>query len=356
MSNPFKEISLTDGSIIRVILWILFFYGLYYFRSIVFMLFLSVIIASVVDRIVVFLKRFNVPRAVTVMVFYLISLSLIFSLFYFFLPVTIEYISTTLKKIPEFLNNLDSIKYSSINFLNSNKLSSFSSYVNNLDTDQLVKLSQDKILSMGGIISTTSSFIGFMVNFVLTLVVSFYISINEKGIHNFLRLISPRKYENYIESLVERSQRKISNWFLGQIISAICVSILVYITLIILGIPFAFSISLLAFVFELLPILGIVSASVPALFFAWNTGGLYLMITTLVCFFIISQISSYFIYPKIVGKLSGVPTIMIIVSVIMGAMLAGFWGALIAIPVSTIIMEILEDYKKRKEDEQFILY
>ena len=80
------------------------------------------------------------------------------------------------------------------------------------------------------------------------------------------------------------------------------------------------------------------------------------MVITLICFFLISQISSYFIYPKIVGKLAGVPTIMIIISVIMGAMVAGFWGALIAIPASTIIMDILEDYKKRKEDEQFILY
>lgn len=350
------KIDISDKSIIKVILWILFFYGLYYFRSIVFVLFLSVIIASVVDRLVGFLRRFNIPRAVTVVVFYLLSLFLIFILFYFFLPSTIEYISTTLKKLPEFLNNLDSIKYSSIKFLDSNKLSSFSSFVNNLDTNQLVKLTQDKILSMGGIISTTSSFIGFMINFVLTLVISFYISINEKGVHNFLRLVSPRRYENYVESLVERSQRKISNWFIGQIISAICVSVLVYITLIILHIPFAFSISILAFLFELLPILGIVSASIPALFFAWNVGGVYLMFITLICFFVISQISSYFIYPKIVGKLAGVPTIMIIVSVIMGAMVAGFWGALIAIPVSTIIMEILEDYKKRKEDEQFILY
>lgn len=350
------KIDISDKSIIRVILWILFFYGLYYFRSIVFVLFLSVILASVVNRIVSFFKRFNVPRAVTVVAFYLLSLFSIFIVFYFFLPGAIEYISTTLKKLPEFLNNLDSIKYSSIKFLDSNKLSSFSSFVNNLDTNQIVNLVQGKILSMGGIISTTSSFIGFMINFVLTLVISFYISINEKGVHNFLRLVSPRKYENYIESLVERSQIKISNWFIGQIISAVCVSILVYITLLILGIPFAFSISLLAFVFELLPILGIVSASIPALFFAWNVGGMYLMVITLICFFLISQISSYFIYPKIVGKLAGVPTIMIIISVIMGAMVAGFWGALIAIPVSTIIMEILEDYKKRKEDEQFILY
>ena len=351
-----NKIDISDKSIIKVILWILFFYGLYYFRSIVFVLFLSVIIASVVDRVVNLLKRFRFPRLLSVVIFYLLSLGLVFLLFCFFLPTAIEYIGSTIKKLPEFLNNLDSIKSSSIKFLDSNKLSAFSSFANNLDTNELANMAQSKILSTGGIVASTSSLIDFLVNFVLTLVISFYISINEKGVHNFLRLISPRKYENYIESLVQRSQRKISNWFIGQIVSAFCVAVMVYITLIILGIPFALSISILAFIFELMPILGIVSASIPALFLAWNVGGVSLMVITLVCFFIISQISSYFIYPKIVGKLAGIPPIMIIVSVIMGAMVAGFWGALIAIPVSTIIMEILDDYRKKKENEQFILY
>ena len=105
-----------------------------------------------------------------------------------------------------------------------------------------------------------------------------------------------------------------------------------------------------------MPILGTISAAIPALFFAWNIGGFSLFFITLICFFVISQISSYFIYPKIVGKLAGIPTLMIIISVFMGATIAGFWGALIAIPVSAIVMEILDDYKKKKEDEQFILY
>jgi predicted PurR-regulated permease PerM len=351
-----NKIDISDKSIIKVILWILFFYGLYYFRSIVLVLFLSVIIASVVDRVVNLFKRFKVPRLVTVIVFYLVSLGVVFLLFYFFLPTAIEYIGSTIKKLPEFLNNLNSIKYSSIKFLDANKMSAFSSFANNLNTNELASIAQSKILSTGGIIASTSSLIGFLINFVLTLVISFYISINEKGVHNFLRLVSPRKYENYIESLVDRSQRKISNWFIGQIVSAFCVAVMVYIVLIIIGIPFAFSISILAFIFELMPILGIVSAAIPALFLAWNVGGISLMVVTFICFFIISQISSYVIYPKIVGKLAGIPPIMIIISVIMGAMVAGFWGALIAIPVSTIIMEILDDYKKKKENEQFILY
>jgi predicted PurR-regulated permease PerM len=320
------------------------------------MLFLSVIIASVVDRVVVFFKRFQVPRAITVIIFYLISLSVIFILFYFFLPRIIDYVGTTIKMIPNFLNSLDSLKYSSINFFNSNKMTSFSAYANSLNTNQLVSLAQDKILNASGLIAGTSSFINFLVNFILTLVISFYISINERGVHNFLRLISPRKYENYIESLVERSERKISNWFIGQIIYAFCVGLLIYITLLILKIPFALPIALVTCIGETMPMVGIFSGSILSLFFAYNVGGMSLMIITLISILVISQICSYVIFPKIVGKLAGIPTIMTIVSIIMGAILAGFWGALIAIPVSAIVMEILDDYKKRKEDEQFILY
>ncbi len=345
------KIEISGGTIVKIILWILFFYGLYYFKSLVFLLFLSVIIASVVDRLVVFLKRFKIPRIITVISFYLISLSLIFLLFYFFLPTIIDYIGSTIKRLPDFLNNLEAFKSSSINFLNSNSLSSFA---NNIK--EVASIIQGKILNTRGIIAGSASFFDFLINFVLTLVVSFYISVNEKGIHDFVKLVSPRKYENYIESLVQRSQVKISNWFIGQLISAFFVSILVYITLIVLGIPFSFPITILAFVFELMPILGTISAAIPALFFAWNIGGFSLFFITLICFFVISQISSYFIYPKIVGKLAGIPTLMIIISVFMGATIAGFWGALIAIPVSAIVMEILDDYKKKKEDEQFILY
>lgn len=350
------KIEISDRSIIKVILWILFFYGLYYFRSIVFILFLSVIIASVVDRVVVFFKRFKVSRVITVIIFYLLSLSILFFSFYFFLPRLINYVGNTIKLIPAFLNGLDYLKSSSINFFNSNKLTSFSDYVNNVNTNQLAYLAQDKILNASGLIAGTSSFINFLVNFILTLVISFYISINEKGVHNFLILISPRKFENYIESLVERSERKISNWFIGQIIYAFCVGLLIYLTLLILKIPFALPIALITAIGEIMPMVGIFSGSVLALFFAFNVGGVSLMIITLVSILIISQICSYVIYPKIVGKLAGIPTIMTIVSIVMGAILAGFWGALIAIPVSAIVMEILSDYKKRKEDEQFILY
>lgn len=350
------KIEISGGTIVKIILWILFFYGLYYFKSLVFLLFLSVIIASVVDRLVVFLKRFKIPRIITVISFYLISLSLIFLLFYFFLPTIIDYIGSTIKRLPDFLNNLEAFKSSSINFLNSNPNFSISSFANNIDTKEVASIIQGKILNTRGIIAGSASFFDFLINFVLTLVVSFYISVNEKGIHDFVKLVSPRKYENYIESLVQRSQVKISNWFIGQLISAFFVSILVYITLIVLGIPFSFPITILAFVFELMPILGTISAAIPALFFAWNIGGFSLFFITLICFFVISQISSYFIYPKIVGKLAGIPTLMIIISVFMGATIAGFWGALIAIPVSAIVMEILDDYKKKKEDEQFILY
>ena len=64
------KIEISGGTIVKIILWILFFYGLYYFKSLVFLLFLSVIIASVVDRLVVFLKRFKIPRIITVISLY----------------------------------------------------------------------------------------------------------------------------------------------------------------------------------------------------------------------------------------------------------------------------------------------
>jgi predicted PurR-regulated permease PerM len=66
---------------------------------------------------------------------------------------------------------------------------------------------------------------------------------------------------------------------------------------------------------------------------------------------VISQISSYILYPKIVGKFVGIPTVVIIIAVVVGAEVAGFWGVLISIPVATIVVELLQDFKKLKEEQ-----
>ncbi|MEN9338420.1 MAG: hypothetical protein RI945_145 [Candidatus Parcubacteria bacterium] len=344
-----NKIEISSRSIIKAILVILLFYGFYYFQSLIFILFISIILASVADRIAIFAKnKLRFPRALSISLLYLIFVGLTVLMLYTFMPMFINYIVDTIRELPRLLDSFKAIHTES-NSWYSNFLSYIINTVNNVDANSLLINAKDWIFKTS--IASSSSVFNFFVNFVLTFVISFYIALSEKGVSDFLRLISPKKYENYVVSLFERTQKKISGWFFGQIVVAFIVAVLVYIVLLILNIPFALYIALLAFVFEIMPIAGVTTASIPAVFFAWNMGGYYLALVALICFFIISQISSYILYPKIVGKFVGLPTVIILIAVVVGAEVAGFWGILISIPVATIVMELLQDFKKLKEEQ-----
>ena len=49
-----------------------------------------------------------------------------------------------------------------------------------------------------------------------------------------------------------------------------------------------------------------------------------------------------------VRKIVGIPPIIVIIALIVGVQLAGFLGLILAVPVATVLMELLSDYSKKK--------
>ena len=341
-----NKIEISDNTIVRSILWIIFFFALFYFKSIVLVLFLSVVMASVVNRFASVLKKIKIPRYISIVSFYLIFLGFIFFVVYNFFPASLKYIGTSISSLPALLDSFKTFSPSSSAWY-SNFLSYLVDYAKAIDPNLLSEKIKSWLFNTS--IANSTSIVTIVSDFFMMLIISFYISFSETGIQNFIRLISPKKYEDYMISLFARVERKISSWFLGQILVAFIIALCIYIMLLLFRIPFALPISFLAFIFEIFPILGTAVSSIPALFFAWNMGGITLAFLVFISFLLISQISSHFLYPKIVGKFVGIPTVVIIIAVFIGFEMGGFWGALIAIPVASIIVEILEDIKALKD-------
>jgi len=349
MSNFSSEINLSSKSIIKIFLWAICFYGLYYFRELLLILFLSIIIASVVDRAVSLFAKLKIPRVATVSLIYIILVVIFLLGFYFLIPVIADYINLFIQKLPAFL---ESIRIYGNDF----GLKNFSNYISKVSSE----LSGVRIFEMiktallGGsnsFLSGAGNILSGGVNFLLTIVVSFYLSLEERSVQKFLRLISPKVYEDYIMDLWDRSQRKISAWFIGQIAIALLIAILVYILLLILEMPFAFVIAVIAFFGELIPVVGLTISGIIASIVGFSTGGMTLFLTTLISFFILSQFESHFLYPKVMGRAVGMPTVIVILALVIGGTIAGFWGILIAVPASSFIVELLADFDKKKKRE-----
>ena len=108
--------------------------------------------------------------------------------------------------------------------------------------------------------------------------------------------------------------------------------------------------AILAFFGELIPMVGLTLATIPALFLAWVHGGTSLLGVVAIIYFIISQLENHVLYPKVMNKMVGVPSVVVIIAIVIGAKLAGIWGVVLAVPLASVLMELADDINKRKSN------
>jgi len=77
-------------------------------------------------------------------------------------------------------------------------------------------------------------------------------------------------------------------------------------------------------------------------------GGVTLAVLTAVLFLVLHQFENYLIYPMIVKSVIGISPLVVILSVIIGGHLAGFWGIVLAIPSAVCLLEFFDDLEKKK--------
>jgi predicted PurR-regulated permease PerM len=217
-----------------------------------------------------------------------------------------------------------------------------------ISSGQVLTLIKNTLFGQVGFFATTSILVNGIFNTFLTFVLAIYLALEEKGVQKFLRIFAPLTTENYIEDLWGRAQKKISLWIQGQFLLSFLVSLLVYIPMLILSMPYSALLAILAFIGELIPVVGLTLATIPALLLAWVHGGVSLLTIVAGIYFIIGQLEGHVLYPKIMHRAVGVPSVLIIISMLIGGHLAGFWGIVLAVPMSSIFMELVLDYDKRK--------
>lgn len=338
--------SITNGSIVRVALFGALILALYYLRDLVLVILTSIIIASFMDAAARRLKKIRMNRTLAIILLYIVVIGIVAGLVYLFIPILVKEASNLLNLLSKYiaptkvLNQLSNNTFTDVQTIASNfSKGSFFATVTNVK-GMISNISTNFIQVAGG------AFGGF-VNLLLIVVISFYLSIEEHGIEKFLRIIIPAKSEEYVIDLWKRSQRKIALWVKGQMLLGIIVGVFTYLLLLLFGVKYALILALLAAVCELVPF-GIYLAAVPALSFSYLDGGITLMLTVLIIYSVIHMLEIYMFQPLILRRVIGISPLVVILSVLIGAKLLGFWGVVIAIPVAVSLLEFFDDVEKKK--------
>lgn len=339
------RISISSGTIIKTILWIAVFAGLFYVRDFVIALFVAVVLASAAEMPVKAMMRWGLSRGVAVGLLFLFLVALIAAVIVIFVPPLADDVARFVRTLPQLL---DSIRIFGRDMGFRDLSASIQELSSTIDRGQILTVLKNTFFGSSGVFATGAALIGSVVNLLLTFVLAFYLALEENGVRKFLRLIVPKSEESYVEDLWTRSQRKIGMWMQGQLLLSLLVALLVYIPMLVLGMPYAALLGVLAFAGELIPMVGLTFATIPALFIAWAHGGLPLLGIIAVIYFIISQLENHVLYPRVMNKMVGVPSVIVIIALIIGAKFAGIWGVILSVPVAAILMELASDLDKRK--------
>lgn len=336
-NNSNINITINSGTIVRTILFVLLVGLLYFLRDLVMVVLTAVVIASSIEPATRWFTKRKVPRVVGVILVYLVVASLFVGSFFILIPPLLDEASSLLATSPQYF---DSIQVW-------NPVTDISS---NFSLRDLINEFRDSISgATGSLLQTISTVFGGVLNFILIIILSFYLAVQEYGIANFLKIITPVKHEKYIIDLWTRSQLKIGLWMQGQLLLAAIIGILVYLGLTILGIKYAFLLALLAAVAELIPLFGPVIAAIPAVLIGYVDGGTSLGLFVVGFYIIIQQFENHLIYPLVVKKVVGVPPLLVILALLVGAKLAGFLGIILSVPIAAALMEYIHDVEKDKK-------
>lgn len=307
---------------------------LYYASNVIVMVLFALVISSALYGPVRYLQKKGVPRTLGVIILFLVGVGVFALVLYAIVPVA-------LIQLKFLLNNVGDLHIPALDVLGTpDVLSQINSNLSGL---------LDTVFSGGtSILNFISIFLGNVFFIGVSLVLAFYLAISKDGIERFIRAIVPLSAENYALDLYVRTRNKLSRWLGGQIVLSIFIAVLTYIGLSILGIEYALVLAVLAGVLELIPYVGPVAVGIISFLIALPHSLTTALLVVLV-FFIIQQLENHLLVPVVMSRAIGVDPIVVAVSILAGAQIAGFAGILLAVPIVILVQELIDDWSMQKE-------
>jgi predicted PurR-regulated permease PerM len=231
---------------------------------------------------------------------------------------------------------------------------------NNLALEQSINLTDDiKNLDvvkdyLGNIlnysINTLQSAFSFLISIFTTIVVSFFLVKDMEDIKSkFVNYFSKNGTNKGRYNLINEIDVTIMSYVKGVTIDSIVVGILTTILCLILGIDYAIIFGILITVLNFIPYIGaLLSEIIIALFALTMNGPLFALLTFALCI-LIQIIDSNILQPNIVAKSVDLHPVIVFVGIIVGSILMGIFGMIIAVPVLAILKIIIK-YKASKSE------
>jgi predicted PurR-regulated permease PerM len=181
-----------------------------------------------------------------------------------------------------------------------------------------------------------------------TFLASVYISLSAHTFIDGILRAAPERFRPELAVLIARIERTWKAFFRGELTLMLFIGVIVWLGLTILGIPGAPYLGIVAGLLEIVPNIGPVLATIPAVIVGLLHGSTYLQVSPLfmallvILFYIlVQQFENNLIVPKVLGKAVNLPALVVMTGVLVGAEVGGLLGVLLATPVIATMRDIV---------------
>jgi len=165
------------------------------------------------------------------------------------------------------------------------------------------------------------------------MIITVYLLIEWKLTLEWVVAFVPREHRARVRRTLREAKEIVSAYVAGNVVTSVFAAAFVFMSLTILKVPAALLLSLLAGVFDFVPVLGFVVSGLPAvMLFASVSAPTAVLVAGLYVTY--HFIENYFIGPKVYGDQLRLSNLAVLVSFAVGAELAGVTGALLALPIA----------------------
>jgi predicted PurR-regulated permease PerM len=296
------------------------------------------------------LRAWRLARPLAIILTYLLVLIVIAGIIAFFVPLVVEQVDILVKNWPNLASKVQDWGTRGWGW-----------YTNNIPADwrQTIETTfkglLDEVLAAlrNGLVATLTtvfSTISFVIGLVVIPFWLFYILHDESQVKAGVLQALPQQLRADVQCLASLIDDVLSAYIRGQLLLCLFVGGMATIALLIIGVPFALVLGLIAGIFEALPFVGPILGAIPAVIVAVLADPMSAAWVA-VSFFAIQQTENLILVPRISGKSVKLHPAMVMVVLVVGNQLAGFLGMLVAVPITALIRDVFKYLYLRLLDE-----
>ncbi len=313
-----QKVEISHRTIIFTVLFLVLIWFLFQIRSILLELFVALLIMAILNPFVTRLSKYKIPRAISVLLVYLLLFGVIAFTVASIAPPLAEQSTIFASTLPDFMNRLG---------------------VSTVLSDQIVVQAISQIGTLPSQLAkvTISVFSNFL-SVITILIFALYLLLARDKLEDQLGPFFGEKYKDKVGRTIDSLEYKLGGWVTAQAILMLIVGVATYIGLTLLGIPFALPLAVLAGLLEVVPYVGPILAAVPAVLIGFGLSPI-MGFAVIALAFLIQQFENHVFVPKLMQKSIGINPVVTLLALAIGFRLAGIVGILVAIP-TVITIEV----------------